>query len=138
MQDHHVLGSLVCQQRQAQSKVHRVTLLQETQFLSAHSVLHLWYWLKTIEEIPTLFKEHKIFFVIVLHIEGLILCFLLEEVDCSRYLELRRVVLYVSKGKLKARYIGFSPPSNPVSFSTQRVTPMVLAKDYRRNTHLSQ
>ncbi|GBC02651.1 hypothetical protein RclHR1_04730012 [Rhizophagus clarus] len=47
------LGSLVCQQRQAQSKEHRVTLLQETQFLSAHSVLYLWYWLKTIEEIPT-------------------------------------------------------------------------------------
>ncbi|GBB91073.1 hypothetical protein RclHR1_01820002 [Rhizophagus clarus] len=46
-------GSLVCQQRQAQSKVHRVSLLRETQFLSAHSVLHLWYWLKTIEEIPT-------------------------------------------------------------------------------------
>ncbi|GBC05831.1 hypothetical protein RclHR1_06460002 [Rhizophagus clarus] len=47
-------GSLVCQQRQAQSKVHRVTFLQETQFLSAHNVLHLRYWLKTIEEIPTL------------------------------------------------------------------------------------
>ncbi|GBC02650.1 hypothetical protein RclHR1_04730011 [Rhizophagus clarus] len=51
-------GSLVCQQRQAQSKVHRVTLLQETQFLSAHSVLHLWYWLKTIEEIPTLYLQN--------------------------------------------------------------------------------
>ncbi|GBB90860.1 hypothetical protein RclHR1_17990002 [Rhizophagus clarus] len=76
-------GSLICQQRQAQSKVHRVTLLQETQFLSAHSVLYLWYWLKTIEEIPTFFNT-------------------INDSD----LELRRVVLYVNKGKLKARYIG--------------------------------
>ncbi|GBB94515.1 hypothetical protein RclHR1_02370015 [Rhizophagus clarus] len=32
-------------------KVHRVTLLQETQFLSEYSMLHLRYWLKTIKEI---------------------------------------------------------------------------------------
>ncbi|GBB87429.1 hypothetical protein RclHR1_01390019 [Rhizophagus clarus] len=93
------LGSLVCQQRQAQSKVHRVTLLQETQFLSAHNVLHLWYWLKTIEEIPTLY----------LQIYGEIInltCLLNVNTGDGGNLELRRVVLYVNKGKLKARYIG--------------------------------
>ncbi|GBC06669.1 hypothetical protein RclHR1_00070036 [Rhizophagus clarus] len=52
------------------------------------------------------------------------------------YLELRKVVLYINKGKLKARYIGRLSPRNPVSFSTQLVTLKVLVKDYRRNTHL--
>ncbi|GBB94516.1 hypothetical protein RclHR1_02370016 [Rhizophagus clarus] len=64
-------------------------------------MLHLRYWLKTIEEIPT-FSSGLLNLEIL---EGFLL-------------------------------IGNSPSRNPVSFSTQRVTPKVLAKDYRRNTHL--